>query len=153
MNALRFFCFQYACDSGTAKFKDSRNKIVNKGCGKRSSSSGHNTCVPKSPWNLNSLYTLGRFVPGEKRVSHAINKFFFFCASWTLIAIFLWIKTYLSARKNHLQSLCNLPLRGWDIWGTTFGNISGAWWEHIGSKRKKQKKSLARPCDTCLLNN
>jgi hypothetical protein len=34
MNALCFFCFQYACDSGNAKVKDSRNKIVNKGSGR-----------------------------------------------------------------------------------------------------------------------
>jgi hypothetical protein len=58
-----------------------------------------------------------------------MNNFYFFCASWTFfIAIFLRIKIYLSARKNHLQSLCNLPLRGWDIWGTfreLDGNIGG----------------------------
>jgi len=103
----------------------------------------------KSPCNLNSLYSLGRFVPGEKRVSHAINKKIFFCASWTFIAIFLRIKIYLSARKNHLQSLCNLPLRGWDIWGTIFGNISGAWWEHdvntLGAREKKNKKIPCPP--------
>ncbi len=71
---------------------------------------------PHPPWSL----------------SHAINNFYFFCASWTFfIAIFLRIKIYLSARKNHLQSLCNLPhlpLRGWDIWGTfreLDGNMGG----------------------------
>jgi len=51
-----FICFQYACDSGKAKLKDSRNKIVNKGSGKRSSS-GHNSCVPNHP-ETSSLYTL-----------------------------------------------------------------------------------------------
>jgi hypothetical protein len=56
MNALSFFCFQYACDSGNAKFKDSRNQIVNKGSGKRSSR-GHNTCVPNHP-ETSTLYTL-----------------------------------------------------------------------------------------------
>jgi hypothetical protein len=53
---------------GKAKLKDSRNKIVNKGCGKRSSSAHKtNTCVPNHP-ETSSLYTLWvLFVPGEEK--------------------------------------------------------------------------------------
>jgi hypothetical protein len=54
------------------------NKLVNKGSGKRSSSSGHNTCVPNHP-ATSTLYTLWVVLYlGKKRVSHAINKKYFF---------------------------------------------------------------------------
>jgi len=145
-----FFAFNMlVTDSGNAKFKDSRNKIVNKGSGKRSSSSGHNTCVPKSPWNLNSLYTLGRFVPGEKRVSHAINKKYFFvlhgpslpfsCESkFTFLPGTIICNLFATCSPKSVGHLGN------HIW-EHFGSLMGTWCEHIGSQRKKNKKIPCPP--------
>jgi hypothetical protein len=104
-----FFCFQYACDSGKAKLKDSRNNIVNKGSGKRSSS-GHNTRVPNHP-ETSSLYTLWVLLClGNKKKKPLCGFFDFFfcpfvlCMLCTLLLKILFIFTRTQGDLTHLEA-------------------------------------------------
>jgi hypothetical protein len=123
-----FFAFNMlVTDSGNAKFKDSRNKIVNKGCGKRSSSSGHNTLVFQNHPETSTLYTLWVVLYlGKKGVSHAINKKYFFVLHGPSLPFSCESKfTFLPG-----TIICNLfatcsPKR--------VGHLGNHIWEHFGS--------------------